>query len=167
MLRIPAWSRHTVVRYGGQAYLPEAGYFSLDIPHGAAVLTIEFDGSLRMRTATERLDLTDTDWRAVRWKLRELEDSDMVHGTRVLLDVGPLLLAQSVRVDSAEADMFGDGALRLTADTPVSLDKAEAPAGVLATYTLRAGDREYPVCDYSSAGLGDKTGSKHLFSIFF
>ncbi len=167
MLRIPAWSRRTVVRYQGQAYLPEAGYFTLDIPHGAAVLTVEFDGSLRMRTATERLDLTDTDWRAVRWKLRELEDSDMVHGTRVLLDVGPLLLAQSVRVDSAEADMFGDGALRLTADTPVSLDKAEAPAGVLAAYTLRAGDREYPVCDYSSAGLGDKTGSKHLFSIFF
>ena len=112
-LRAPEWSTKTVataMRDGKSVSIPAGEYAAVAINAEQEVIKVEFDMTPRVIPfGGEFVDLPDTDYHVHRWidpRAGVCDKSAMVKGPMCTVQYGPLVLARSKKIGSAEEDMF-------------------------------------------------------------
>ena len=112
MLRIPSWSKRTLIKYGGKEYRATGGYYlPLALAEGEGVIEIEFDSTPRFTYGaygSESFDLLP-------FLKKQYDHSAPAYRTsfnKATLRIGPILLAQSAELGATPDDMFGDFTVR-------------------------------------------------------
>lgn len=173
-LRIPAWSKKTVVRCDGQVFHPQAGrYFDLKVS-GKSRIELEFDRSVRIRELEYRRHAEEAEeWFRNRFISNEsvsdgTDQVPMVEKNVCTLQYGPLLLARSKYIGNTEEEMFaaesvyGQGATCVLEPT----EHPETRCAFNAIISANGKSIRTKVCDYASAA-DEIIPDPRFFSIFF
>lgn len=159
-LRIPEWSRETVLMQGGaETVISAAGeYFPIDLPAGDSLIQLKFD------MTPEVIDLKGlccgnlpaNDYHAQRWA----DANGGLCGRSLLLKKpmsvvrrGPVMLARSKKLGCTEEEMFSGETVhgQRAACTAQMIRHDRMLTACRVTLKTDAGEREYLMCDYASA----------------
>ena len=171
-LRIPEWSKNTLIRCMGAEYSAEAGtYFELSIEKPDFFLKIQFDITPRILDfAGEYRVLPENDYHIKRWTDNiggPCDRGAMVPHAMSTVRRGPAILARSKRVGSKEEDMFSGKTIwgkkpEISAEM-IRHDNLLCACDV--TFWMDGENVVYRMCDYASAANQD-LGDPRYFTVF-
>ena len=173
-LRIPGWSRKTVVLSGGNEYMPEIGYFTVNPTSRVTEIEICFDDDVRIIPVDAHNELPEDEWKLRRWVSAntpgECPKELFLHRGRCILQKGPLLLCRSKLIGNTHEEMFGGGNLIDSSCKCVSCESVTPSDGINVQFNISlqnsSGTTMLKVCDYAS-GTNTMTEDEYFFSIYF
>ena len=170
-LRVPEWSKETVLSVDGVKTKLKAGeYNGVVIESSETVLRISFDMSVRVCDFEgEYFEIPSTDYHRQRWCDSNglCDRGAMVYRPMSVLYRGPLLLARSKKIGSTEEEMFSDktvwGKSAVASAVTLRHDSLLALCRVELQYDGKT--EELLMCDYASAA-NLSTSDGRFFSVF-
>lgn len=161
-IRIPAWSRTTIIQTAECTYTPSCGsFFPLTIRPGKTSLLLKFDQTPILHVYPDDPAAYQPDeWFIRRWTLSQSESQSyvprdyMVTGPVGTLRFGPTLLARSKRIGSTSEELFGKEAVCVKDCTcsisPKPLE--DVRCGFQVEFISGKHRFSTMMCDYASAG---------------
>ena len=172
-LRIPEWSKNTRVRIGvGEEVAVKCGeYFEIAPGEGTTFLKVRFDMTPEV-IERKWQPIPEGDYHLVRWIDGAggfCDRSCMVNGSKIVIRLGPVILARTKKLLSKQEDMFSGESLYGKNITSVAVNYTNNETGYLVTARVKivADGREYnfAMCDFASAANSDSHDPKY-FSIY-
>ncbi len=161
-LRIPEWSKESVISCMGVEYSAEAGtYFELPAQKPDFFLKLRFDITPRVLDfAGEYRNLPDNDYHVKRWIDNINGPCDrgaMAPCAMSTVRRGPIILARSKRIGSKEEDMFSGktiwGKAPVVSSEMIRRDNLLCVCDV--TFRMNGEEVVYRMCDFASAANQD------------
>lgn len=171
-LRIPEWSKETLVRCMGTEYTADAGtYFELPIEKSDFFLKIQFDITPKILDfAGEYRVLPENDYHIKRWTDNiggPCDRGAMVSHPMSTVRRGPIILARSKRVGAKEEDMFSGKTVwgQNAAASAVMIRHDNLLCACDVTFQTDSESVTYRMCDYASAANQDLEDPRY-FTVF-
>ena len=167
-LRIPAFSGTAALN--GEEIKAEDGYYTVQLPAGETVLTLEFNMTVNLRERSEPAEHFPSDDFRIRRYISDnpVREEDMTWDRRATVVYGPLLLTRSKLIGNTEEEMFASATVAhkgcSCAVEPIDCEGVNNAFSV--TFTNAEGTRKTKMCDYGSGTNIESPDDDRLFNIF-